>query len=153
MPHINSKLSGPPLGPNPYSVFSQLANSPYASLHPLALKRLFEEEYYLKSLFSRKSTGFFGANFPEKFNSDISPLPTRKLNSVSGTVLSCSPSPLSPSPSLPSLFLPCSSHIDTNNNAIPTSRFTCHTLPISYNKSTFLSDLDKKYNAIFSFIF
>ncbi len=121
MPHLNSKPSERscgPLVPNPYSVFSQLASSPYASLHPLALKRLFEEEYYFKSLFGAAFKGEHADLFQHtKVNLARQ---NSLLNSPSASSLATCSS--SPSPTLPSaLFSP--PHIDTNNNTIPTSKF------------------------------
>lgn len=148
MPQINSKS---PLVPNPYSLFSQLASSPYASLHPLALKRLFEEEYYFKSLLAQK-TSLLGAAFTEKLKNDLSlsndkdlfhlnfpskvqvdmRRPSSLMSATSGALVSCSPSSLSPSPS--SLFLP--SHIDTNNNTIPTRKSSLYLLSHTIMKFT-----------------
>lgn len=147
MPHINSNESERSLVPNPYSVFSQLASSPYASLHPLALKRLFEEEYYFKSLF----TAAFAEKFKgEHISNDVfqhtNKLQTVDLqrqssliNSINSTSLvSCSSSPLSPSPTSPhsGIFLP--PHIDTNNNTIPTSKLPDFKFIFKYFSCTFI---------------
>lgn len=149
MPHLNSKQSdracGPPLMPHPYSIFSQLASSPYTSLHPMALKRLFEEEYYLKSLFSRKSSNLFSAALSERLKTDMArdlfPLADKlqldlasRQNALganaSGGLVRCPSTTLSPTPSSPCLLVQPSSHLDTNNNSITTSRSLCWLLSL-----------------------